>query len=520
METKTTEVTTGVDKKIDTAALVYDTLQKYKEPKYAADSLGWTIAKLRKTAKAYGIPMNIGMMQSDDVAVASAFDNKITTFISEIVPKELPEKIKEIKAKAATDDLLNYIVRTAVDFTISGFHVQARNDKAADKIKKFNTQYDMDAVVKKMVYDLVETDTLALGWNNRFPNIDYVSALDPNTHRYIPKGTSIRGVPQFVAYRLKDKSAIKKMLDEIKVAVRKTKIWKSIDFEEKKWVKVNLEKEPIIIRTIKGHRDRVMTPSAVSILQWLALRKQLSDSYQVVAYYTKKMVQHIKKGDPEYGKNAISLLQDKSSKPATQTECDAILAKWQEKDDAVTMVTGPHYTISFIAPDQKYLEGKALTVPEKVIIRWAGLIAVASEEGNTYAGGSIELKPLKASVVGRRATVTRVLEEFYRRALDEDVDIMWNNLVLMETAQVIELMQAFMLNGGSYKTWMETFGFHYDYELRIHKEEAGNHKDHWPLFEKSQGLLSEKKNGKKDEGRPTKSDSKPTQEKEIKTERK
>lgn len=458
---------------------MYNALIKFKKPEYARSELGITKPIWDEVIERTKMPEDIGDVSASLNQIASDIQTEINVLTEKAIPDGLVAKLEKCYECVRKDDQIGGIIDVHINFGFEGFHVKSDDTKEDEKLKEFNTKFDMDSIVLRMWGSAARSDHIFLTWGGKGNSVQYVSLLDPRIHLAKPLDVvdTKTGKPKFEVYR-----KVQKTLSEVdRLTGTKPKMGRPAKAQYEK-IKAS---ENVLLRTVDGGTDRMVEPSMVRIFPDYELRRLIRDGDFTIFFHIKHMIHQIQVGAKETEGGKAFWQQNKIP---TNEQLLQILAKYKDSDKTMIEVTNAMQTHSFIAPDTKYFDEKKYAPVVKRIRDWGNVQGLYSDS-TKYSSGYLQMKSLKAKIRRWRKIVTRMLQEFYLLTLKiENISIIWDEHNMLEPAQVLERLNAASERGLSNATYLSQLDFHPVAELLLKEEELKHPEKYFVPFEAKQGI--------------------------------
>lgn len=458
---------------------MYDALIRFKKPAYARKEIGISKAHWDEVIVRTKMPEDIGEVHASLNQIATNLQTEINLLTERAVPDGIVEKIEKCYECVRKDDAIGGIIDVHTNFGFEGFHTKVTEKKSNEKLSEFNTKFDMDSIVLRMWESASRCDHIFLTWGGKGKSVQYVSLLDPRIHLAKPLDVvdTKTGKPKFDVYRKVVQGASE--IDRLTGTKAKMGRPKKGAYDKIK------SSENVLLRTLNGGTDRMVEPSMVRIFPDYELRRLIRDGDFTIFFHIKHMIHQIQVGAKET--ETGQAFWQKNQVP-TADQLNEILNKYKNSDKTMIEVTNAMQTHNFIAPDPKFFDGAKYSPVVQRIRDWGNVQGLFGD-GTKYSSGYLQMKSLKAKLRRWRRIMTRMLQEFYRLALDiEHVSIMWDEHNMLEPAQVLERMNGASERGLSNQTYLEQLDFHPEAELLLKEEENKNPEKYFPPFEAKQGI--------------------------------
>ncbi len=444
---------------------------------------------------------------------------QLKEILSLFCPAGLKDQIRLAREYSRGEcDLIQSIVETKVNFYSAGFDVQIEtgNDNYKkslnDRVDKFIHDNKLKKIIQELIGDHAATDNCILTWKVDGENLGYVMTLDPSRADFNNTlGVEVLKVEMdhstIVAIRnLISTSGIKKTLDKFP-----EKFVRAVQKGERYVQLSNDDGEYWVVRTKNRRFTGLARPSMFAIFPDVLLRETLTSGDWAVAYFTKRMIEHVKSGEsPPNGK----LANLKELYP-TKGEIEALQSQFKKLGQVMRLYTNHTVKVEYTHPDPKVFDPMKYEKVEERIHRWGGVpsVLMVGSGSDGYSQGHIGVQAFFAQGQRMREDIGEMVEEFFTHpSIIEHLGLpsktiaktIWNEQILKDPKQVLDESTAAWDRGLiDNRTFLGRLGMWNDM-IPSRKEQDLKEKKIWvPTFEPRQGLLSEdSKPGRPDQGKP------------------
>ena len=456
-------------KHVNREALVTSILNSRSESE-ASKNLGLSKREFRAAMNMYNISKNI---VNELYTVAAINDNigYVNYFTKQVQNlNDIKGNIQKALDYAEGDDTVGGMVDQLRDLTLAGLSISASPDEIED-VNEFTDTFDVKGVIRDMLFKGIATDTMLLYGKTQGKKIVALSAIDPTAVKITPLNTFKDGIPQKqVEITEREKSG--------KIV---TRTLAGSEFLES-W-------------SMKGTRDRQVSPSMARVFDSVELRRLIKDGDATIFLFIQRLIHQIKVGAKDTG-SALSRVRGSASQ-LTPAKAKEIITKLETANKAMVEVTPPDWEHVFVHPPKELWESTKYDAPEMRIAQWSRIAPIiASGNGANYSGGYIYLKGLGGKISAYRERVAAMLQYVYRiYGGYETVKIGFNQLILKEHAQILKEVEFLKKHYGmSPRLAFSSLG--YDWQIQENDmgtlfQEEDMQTLYTPFFEPNQGLLSE-----------------------------
>lgn len=439
--------------------------------------------------------------------------------LKRIQPRSLVEELATAEEYAKGGcDLVSDIIATKLDFYGRGFSIRVSAENKNYKremnarIEQLIREHEVRRIQEELMSDYCATTNCILQWKVDDRELVYVTTLAPSTVKYQRTAGFERlevKIPETTRKRIQAALLDKKLMAEIK-ATFPTKYIEAVKNGEQYVELRNEDGEYWIIQTGERRFAGMSRPSMVSRFGDILLRKLIIAGDWAVAYFLKRVIEHVKAGETIPSAHVANL---KALYPG-----DAEIRRYQNAfrsvGQALRLFTNHTVKIEYPHPDPEIFSPIKYEKVEERILRWGGVVDVLmTGQGEGFSQGHLGLRRFVAHGLKVREIIgdifkTFLLHESVRGALkipeNSEVSVRWDEQSLKDPKQVLEELQHLWNCGAmDVQTSHERLG--YSHEL-IKARKANDHaeKELWqPTFEPRQGLLSgDEKPGRPEDDKP------------------
>lgn len=433
-----------------------------------------------------------------------------------LIPTSLREELILASNYAwGSSEIIQSICQVQKEFYGSGFSLQLKTKNTSykeslqDRVNEMIRLHEIRKVVDELILDFVSTDNFILHWAVNGKDLKYVTSINPARCDYIRSpGVDTLRVEMDDATITRIKVAIaSKNLPE----VQKLYPQKYIDAVQKGLRMIELRNEDgeyWVVKTSARRFSGLAHPSMKGIFSDIILRETLIAGDWAVAYYLKRVIEHVKAGEsPPHGQ-----LQNLRALYPTKEQIGEYLKAFKNVGQTLRFFTDHTVEINYPHPPVEIFDPSKYEKCEERILRWGGVVDVMmTGKGEGFAQGHLGVKRFVAKGLRARAVIAEAMEEFLlhesispilKVPSGSTVETRFNEQTLKDPKQVLDELNAAMDHGVlDVESYHEGLGLCYEL-VKSRKERDMKEKETWqPLFEKSQGMLSGK-NGRPEEGEP------------------
>ena len=405
------------------------------------------------------------------------------------------------------DDLVSAIIDTKRIFYAAGFDINVApenknyKNKLNIRIDEFCDEFCIVDISEELIRDLCTTDNCILTWKVGDKGIEYVMSVAPNRVNF----------DNTVGIEILEVDIDQKIADRIRNGLNGTKEQKkeiTDNFPEKYLEAVRTGKNSVKLRNEDGEYWVVGTtarrftglaiPSMKNVFYDIMLRRLLVYGDWTVAYFVKRIIEHIKGGEAITNGPRAGSKDNYISKEAV----DAIANVFKtSSSQALRLITDHTIDVKYYSPDVDLFKAEKFMKVEERIIRWGGVVdAIMAGKGDGFATNHIGVRRFVAQGVNTRRKIgsmfsKMMLHPSIRKPLgipeNTTVEVTWDEQNLKDPKQILDELNAMWDRGVlDVETYQERLGHKHDI-IRSRKDKDVKEKDKWiPTFEPRQGLLS------------------------------
>jgi hypothetical protein len=415
------------------------------------------------------------------------------TLRSLFVSDNVETNIQSAQRYRHSDELVQQIIETKLDFLVAGFKNHAKNDKSRGFYDALNLANDFDQIITELADDLLTTDNAILHWKiGDEGELVYVMTLDPAFVKY---SNALGQERMEIVLDPEVKKSILQANKEQQVRIpKKYRDAASMGRVELK----NSDGEYWLVLTTGRRFKGLANPSMAAIFADIRLRNLFVDGDWATAFFAKAFIQLVKSGESIVNGPLAGSKRNWQTKKE-RTELNNLL-----KDVSKAMRIVGNHTLKVehvIPPKEAYAEERYSPV-ETRIFRWGGIPKVIIEgQGGNYASGFIGKTKLIADMRRKRRMLASFIEKFYRHPTintkefdtDDIPKVRFNEQVLKDPKELIDELKLLLTHatGFSAETTLESLGYEPVTEWDRKRKEMNEDTKLMlmPMYEPSQGLL-------------------------------
>jgi len=472
-----------------------------------------------------------GRLEADYASQTGTVYGALNQLLQMIVPENQDKKFAKAISYAKTDDRINGIIETQIDFGMSGFTAASDSKESVEKIKTWNREHHIFNILLEMWSVGAACDNVVVMLQKKSAALTILPL--PNLKIVPIHTTDNKGKKQFRTFL--------KVPEEFAQYVRKNKQRHGDKASEKalkgipeKWINAVMhphvipdrdpihpsggylelkaeEDEHIFIINRKGIEDRLVDPSMATVFPSIKLRRFLQDGEFSIAYMIKYFIHQVKVGPTAEAQNLARALRAGKINKGDREEIKNL---YRGKIDKVLFeVTDQFLEHVFHFPGSEVDFGKRYATPDERIDWWARISRqIMVGDRGSYSGGLIYLKGYSRKISRFRTLFAQFLQDLYAEILkDKGAEIQWDEHYMKEPRQKLREMQLTSQRGMDMETFCRIMGYNWkqwvaDREKTVDPEilkMKGSEKEYlyWqeiqkPFFEPNQGMLVEGSSGR------------------------
>lgn len=429
---------------------------------------------------------------------------QLNSLLREVFPSSTKDAIRKSFAYADGEcDLIQDIIETKVDFYAAGLNIQIKTPNQNHKgalLKRFDQvirDHQLRKVAEELIRDYSVCNNFILQWKVDGRELEYVTSINPARAEFGhgPGGEVLRveiaeDVRRAITEARGDSrkmAAIKEMYPEkVVAAVLKGDLSYTLS---------NSDGEFWVVRTNARRFSGFARPTLASRFGDIVLRRLIIDGDFVVAFFLKRVIEHIKAGEsPPSGK--IVNLRELYPRKEEIKEYEKFFAATGQ---ALRMFTNHTVSVEYPHPDPAIFNPLKYEKVEERILRWGGVVDVLmTGKGEGFSQGHLGARRFAAQ--GKR--VREAVGEGFALMLlhpslttplgvptGSNVRISWDEQLLKDPKQVLDELSALQDRGIlDHQSFHEAMGFDTDL-VRERKQRDIKEKDIWlNTWEPRQGL--------------------------------